>query len=50
MNVEYEIRRVAGRHINLINEYSKHAKDLFPSDIINGTRKKLEIVIFITLF
>jgi hypothetical protein len=37
MNVQREIRRVAERHMGLINDYSEQASDLFPWDHINGT-------------
>lgn len=37
MNVKYEIKRVAERYINLINDYPKQAKQLAPCDMINGT-------------
>ncbi len=36
MNVQHEIKRVAERHITLINEYPKEAVHLCPSDHING--------------
>ncbi|CAF4505986.1 unnamed protein product [Rotaria magnacalcarata] len=36
MNVEIEIKRVAERYINLINDYPKQAEHLVPCDIING--------------
>jgi hypothetical protein len=36
MNVEREIKRVAERHISLINEYAGQASHQFPSDHING--------------
>ncbi|CAF4330672.1 unnamed protein product, partial [Rotaria magnacalcarata] len=36
MNVEYEIKRVAERYMNLINDYPKKAEQLVPYDIING--------------
>ncbi|CAF3822140.1 unnamed protein product, partial [Rotaria magnacalcarata] len=36
MNVEREIKRVAERHIDLINEYPKQAPYLFPSDHISS--------------
>ncbi|CAF4307556.1 unnamed protein product, partial [Rotaria magnacalcarata] len=36
MNVEIEIKRVAERYINLINDYLKQAEHLVPCDIING--------------
>ncbi|CAF2176242.1 unnamed protein product [Rotaria magnacalcarata] len=36
MNVEREIKRVAERHIDLINEYLKQAPYLFPSDHISS--------------
>ncbi len=50
MNVEYEIKRVAERHINLINEYPKQAKQLVPCDIINGLMVNLEIINCLFLF
>jgi len=37
MNIQREIKRVAERHINLINEYPKQAAHLCTSDHINGT-------------
>ncbi|CAF3926712.1 unnamed protein product, partial [Rotaria magnacalcarata] len=36
MNVEREIKRVAERHIDLINEYPKQAPYIFPSDHISS--------------
>ncbi|CAF4110272.1 unnamed protein product [Rotaria magnacalcarata] len=36
MNVEYEIKRVAERYMDLINDYPKKAEQLVPCDIING--------------
>ncbi len=44
MNVEYEIKRVAERHINIINDYPKEAKKLVPCDIINGMTANHEII------
>ncbi|CAF3735585.1 unnamed protein product [Rotaria sp. Silwood1] len=38
MNVEYEIKRVAEHHMNLINEYLKQAEQLVSCDIINASR------------
>ncbi|CAF1508535.1 unnamed protein product [Adineta ricciae] len=36
MNIEYEIRRVVERYVDLINDYSTHGKQLVPCDLING--------------
>ena len=45
MNVEREIKRVAERHINLINEYPKKAEQLVPCDHITGMMTILNIII-----
>ncbi len=50
MNVEREIKRVAERHINLIDKYSKQASYLFPCDHINGMVVNLETIYCICSF
>ena len=50
MDVEREIKRVAERHIHLINEYPKQARQLVPCDIINGMTMNLEIINCLFLF
>jgi hypothetical protein len=50
MNVEHEIKRVAERHIDLINEYPKQAVFLCPSDHIGGMVLNLEIISYIVFY
>ena len=46
MNVQREIKRVAERHMLLINDYSEQTSDLFPSDHINGKMVSVAIIYY----
>ena len=50
MNVEREIKRVAERHIDLINEYPKQAAYLVPSDHISSMVTNLEIISYLVAY
>jgi hypothetical protein len=46
MNVQRQIKRVAERHMRLINDYSEQGYDLFPSDHINGKMVSVAIIYY----